>query len=141
MAGGLDPDLDNNAFHNREVQQRIQKGTDEMAGIEERSAGLAKPRLTSRIFGKTCRGKFIVPASSLLHHFPKPKSHRFQHDTLPMGQKRQREEDTMEGADSQPQSPFLPMFETFRAELDEHHDRRERCIKASRDITASSKKM
>jgi len=38
-------------------------------------------------------------------------------------------------------SPFLPMFETFRAELDEHHDRRERIIKASRDITAASKKM
>jgi hypothetical protein len=38
-------------------------------------------------------------------------------------------------------SPFLPMFEQFRAELDEHHDRRERIIKASRDITAASKKM
>jgi len=38
-------------------------------------------------------------------------------------------------------SPFLPIFETFRAELDEHHDRRERIIKASRDITAASKKM
>ncbi|KEQ74358.1 Translin [Aureobasidium namibiae CBS 147.97] len=38
-------------------------------------------------------------------------------------------------------SPFMPMFETFRAELDEHHDRRERTIKASRDITAASKKI
>ena len=38
-------------------------------------------------------------------------------------------------------SPFLPIFETFRDELDEHHDRRERVIKASRDITAASKKM
>jgi len=37
--------------------------------------------------------------------------------------------------------PFMPMFETFRSELDEHHDRRERIIKASRDITALSKKM
>jgi len=36
---------------------------------------------------------------------------------------------------------FMPMFETFRSELDEHHDRRERVIKASRDITAASKKM
>lgn len=33
------------------------------------------------------------------------------------------------------------MFEGFRKELDEHHDRRERIVKASRDITASSKKM
>ena len=40
-----------------------------------------------------------------------------------------------------PSSPYLPMFQGFRAELDEHHDRRERVIKASRDITASSKKM
>jgi hypothetical protein len=38
-------------------------------------------------------------------------------------------------------SPYIPMFETFRAELDDHHDRRERVIKASRDITAQSKKM
>jgi hypothetical protein len=38
-------------------------------------------------------------------------------------------------------SPFMPMFEFFRNELDEHHDRRERIIKASRDITAASKKM
>lgn len=36
---------------------------------------------------------------------------------------------------------FTPMFETFRDELDQHHDRRERIIKASRDITALSKKM
>lgn len=33
------------------------------------------------------------------------------------------------------------VFENFRSELDEHHDRRERIIKASRDITALSKKM
>ncbi|RMZ75553.1 hypothetical protein DV738_g5420, partial [Chaetothyriales sp. CBS 135597] len=38
-------------------------------------------------------------------------------------------------------SPLIPMFEQFRAELDEHHDRRERIIKASRDITAQSKKI
>jgi hypothetical protein len=59
--------------------------------------------------------------------------------TQQMGQKRPRS-DTMEAPSAQ-QSPFLPMFETFRAELDEHHDRRERTIKASRDITAASKKM
>ncbi|KZF24205.1 Translin [Xylona heveae TC161] len=40
-----------------------------------------------------------------------------------------------------PASPFMPIFETFRNELDEHHDRRERIIKASRDVTAASKKM
>lgn len=38
-------------------------------------------------------------------------------------------------------SPFMPMFEAFRSELDEHQERRERIIKASRDITALSKKM
>lgn len=38
-------------------------------------------------------------------------------------------------------SLFMPMFEAFRNELDEHHDRRERIIKASRDITAASKKI
>jgi hypothetical protein len=43
--------------------------------------------------------------------------------------------------ETKPQSPFLPMFESFRSELDEHHDRRERVMKASKDITAASKKM
>lgn len=38
-------------------------------------------------------------------------------------------------------TPFIPMFENFRTELDEHHDRRERIVKSSRDITAASKKM
>ncbi|KXT03582.1 hypothetical protein AC578_9990 [Pseudocercospora eumusae] len=38
-------------------------------------------------------------------------------------------------------SPFMAMFEQFKSELDEHHDRRERIIKASRDITAASKKI
>jgi hypothetical protein len=38
-------------------------------------------------------------------------------------------------------SPYIPVFDEFRSELDEHHDRRERIIKASRDITAQSKKM
>lgn len=33
------------------------------------------------------------------------------------------------------------IFESFRNELDEHHDRRERIIKVSRDVTALSKKM
>ncbi|KAF6821790.1 translin-associated protein x [Colletotrichum plurivorum] len=32
-----------------------------------------------------------------------------------------------------PKSQYTPMFEKFRNELDEHHDRRERIIKASRD--------
>ncbi|CRG83481.1 Translin-associated protein X [Talaromyces islandicus] len=38
-------------------------------------------------------------------------------------------------------SAFHSIFENFRSELDEHHDRRERVIKASRDITALSKKI
>lgn len=41
----------------------------------------------------------------------------------------------------QARNEFTPMFEHFRDELDEHHDRRERIVKASRDITALSKKM
>lgn len=38
-------------------------------------------------------------------------------------------------------SQIISIFETFRDELDEHYDRRERIIKISRDITALSKKM
>ncbi|KAF2402906.1 Translin [Trichodelitschia bisporula] len=55
------------------------------------------------------------------------------------GNKRTAEEAFM--AQPKTMSPFLPIFETFRSELDEHHDRRERIIKASRDITAASKKI
>ena len=49
--------------------------------------------------------------------------------------------DNVDMETSAPISPFMPMFEAFRNELDEHQDRRERIIKASRDITALSKKM
>ena len=38
-------------------------------------------------------------------------------------------------------SALLPKFQEFRDALDEHHERRERIIKASRDITAASKKI
>ncbi|PQE15853.1 translin-associated x protein [Rutstroemia sp. NJR-2017a BBW] len=61
------------------------------------------------------------------------------------GVKRQHDGTSKPGGSASAQtastSPFMPMFETFRAELDEHHDRRERIIKASRDITALSKKI
>lgn len=58
-----------------------------------------------------------------------------------MGLKRTRDGAMADEKQEQSTSPFVAMFEGFRAELDEHHDRRERVIKASRDITASSKKM
>jgi hypothetical protein len=54
------------------------------------------------------------------------------------GIKRPRSDEEM---DTPALSPFLSIFETFRDELDEHQARRERIIKASRDITALSKKM
>ncbi|KHN94534.1 translin-associated protein X [Metarhizium album ARSEF 1941] len=40
-----------------------------------------------------------------------------------------------------PRTRFHPMFENFRDDLDEHYDRRERIVKASRDVTAQSKKI
>ncbi|RAL11892.1 translin family protein [Aspergillus homomorphus CBS 101889] len=50
--------------------------------------------------------------------------------------------DTAPPATMSTDSPSIhAMFETFRNELDEHHDRRERLIKTSRDITALSKKI
>jgi hypothetical protein len=38
-------------------------------------------------------------------------------------------------------NPFLPIFDGFRVEIDENHLARERIIKASRDVTALSKKV
>jgi len=39
------------------------------------------------------------------------------------------------------ESPYMAAFQSFKQDLDQHHERRERIIKASRDITAASKKM
>ena len=58
-----------------------------------------------------------------------------------MGLKRPRDGAMTEEKPEQSTSSYGVMFEGFRSELDQHHDRRERIIKASRDITASSKKM
>ncbi|KAM0329284.1 hypothetical protein ACHAQA_004589 [Verticillium albo-atrum] len=60
--------------------------------------------------------------------------------------KRDREGNTRpkDGGKSGPalvESRFTPMFMDFRNELDEHHDRKERIVKASRDVTALSKKI
>ncbi|KAJ9605070.1 hypothetical protein H2200_010460 [Cladophialophora chaetospira] len=59
------------------------------------------------------------------------------------GKKRKPEDMASDAAGSseETKSPFLPVFEHFRAELDEHHDRRERIVKVSRDVTAQSKKI
>ncbi|TAQ91149.1 hypothetical protein B7494_g505 [Chlorociboria aeruginascens] len=62
-----------------------------------------------------------------------------EHQEVMPGVKRQRNGAEKEKISTT--SPFMPMFEAFRDELDEHHDRRERIIKASRDITATSKKI
>jgi hypothetical protein len=59
----------------------------------------------------------------------------------PMAGVKRTRDGTSNEKKSESDSPYIPMFETFRAELDEHHDRRERIVKASRDITAQSKKM
>ncbi|TQS32312.1 hypothetical protein Golomagni_07374, partial [Golovinomyces magnicellulatus] len=45
------------------------------------------------------------------------------------------------GGQDAPRGRFHDMFEGFRDELDEHYERKERIIKASRDVTALSKKM
>jgi predicted translin family RNA/ssDNA-binding protein len=60
------------------------------------------------------------------------------------GQKRDYEGNSVKMSNSTvdaPRTRFTAMFEGFRDELDEHHSRRERVIKASRDITALSKKI
>jgi hypothetical protein len=73
---------------------------------------------------------------------PQLKCHRFHHDRRHNHHDKPRERDAAKTAELYASTnPFMPMFLTFRKELDEHHDRRERVIKASRDITALSKKM
>ncbi|UNI23192.1 hypothetical protein JDV02_009026 [Purpureocillium takamizusanense] len=60
------------------------------------------------------------------------------------GVKRDRDGNARVKSTAAPDAPrgrFHDMFATFRDELDEHYDRRERIIKASRDVTAQSKKI
>lgn len=58
------------------------------------------------------------------------------------GVKRDREGNVRaKTASDAPPGRFHDMFMGFRNELDEHHDRRERIVKASRDVTGQSKKM
>lgn len=61
-------------------------------------------------------------------------------DSLMAGVKRKSQQMTSE-KDPRTTSPLISIFEVVRSELDEHHDRRERIVKASRDVTAQSKKM
>lgn len=69
---------------------------------------------------------------------PPPKSSR--ENNMP-GQKRDCRGKPRANEAPTVRNEFTPMFEYFRDELDAHHDRRERIIKASRDVTALSKKM
>jgi hypothetical protein len=55
-----------------------------------------------------------------------------------MADRKRRREETPSEKDA---GAYGLIFLTFRSELDEHHDRRDRVLKASKDITASSKKM
>ena len=58
------------------------------------------------------------------------------------GTKRDRDGNARAKSDRElPRGRFHDMFEGFRDELDEHHDRRERLVKVSREVTALSKKM
>lgn len=61
---------------------------------------------------------------------------------------KRRYDDTMKSASAatdlsstDSSSAFTSVFDNFRMEIDAYHDRRERITKASRDITAASKKL
>ncbi|KAI2638612.1 Translin [Xylaria nigripes] len=54
--------------------------------------------------------------------------------------KEKRRQDAQPPADH-PRNAYTSMFESFRDELDDHHDRRMRIGKVSRDVTALSKKI
>ncbi|KAI0550514.1 Translin [Xylaria curta] len=52
-----------------------------------------------------------------------------------------KEKSKKDAAPDHPRNAYTSMFESFRDELDEHHDRRQRIGKVSRDVTALSKKI
>ncbi|CAI4219296.1 unnamed protein product [Parascedosporium putredinis] len=57
-----------------------------------------------------------------------------------MGVKRDHAGQTVVPGPAAPRGRFTTLFEGFRAELDEHYDRKERIVKSSRDVTAHSKR-
>ena len=84
----------------------------------------------------------LTPPAEMPHQHKRPRHdsgdrHKESHNDDARGD----EVSAAEAPTARTDNPFMPMFNTFREELDEHHDRRERVIKASRDITALSKKM
>ncbi|KAI0183073.1 Translin [Xylaria flabelliformis] len=52
-----------------------------------------------------------------------------------------KEKSKKDAAPDLPRNAYTSVFESFRDELDEHHDRRQRIGKVSRDVTALSKKI
>lgn len=72
----------------------------------------------------------------IIYSMAAPAGTKRSHDGIPV----QNSPATMPEPNPQ-SSQIVSIFETFRDELDEHYDRRERIIKTSRDITALSKKM
>ncbi len=57
------------------------------------------------------------------------------------GREKEKMPDRVARGDAPPRNAYTSMFEHFRDELDEHHDRRMKIQKVSRDVTALSKKM
>ncbi|PHH81967.1 hypothetical protein CDD82_7454 [Ophiocordyceps australis] len=58
-----------------------------------------------------------------------------------VGLKRDREGNSRPVIPDASSGPFGDMFCSFRDELDQHYDRKERIVKASRDVTAHAKKI
>ncbi|XP_021247234.1 translin-associated protein X isoform X1 [Numida meleagris] len=57
-----------------------------------------------------------------------------KHDNFPHGQRREEKENV------NPSSPLMASFKSFQLELDTRHDKYERLVKLSRDITIESKR-
>ncbi|KAM6128528.1 LOW QUALITY PROTEIN: translin-associated protein X [Pterocles gutturalis] len=57
-----------------------------------------------------------------------------KHDNFPHGQRREEKENV------NPSSPLMTSFKSFQLELDTRHDKYERLVKLSRDITIESKR-
>uniref|UniRef100_A0A8C3GP01 Uncharacterized protein n=1 Tax=Cairina moschata TaxID=8855 RepID=A0A8C3GP01_CAIMO len=57
-----------------------------------------------------------------------------KHDNFPQGQKKEEKENV------NPSSPLMTSFKSFQLELDTRHDKYERLVKLSRDITIESKR-
>ncbi|KAI4880114.1 hypothetical protein NFI96_005085 [Prochilodus magdalenae] len=104
-------------------------------GADRRNLGLNRPKAAQRSRAPRCSSS--LAAALLLSHSARPQ---YKRDVN--GNSRRKKTDSVQRTDDSlsQASPVLAAFRVFQQELDTKHDKYERLVKLSRDITIESKR-